>query len=146
MTAAKPLPLSREELQRRRDNNLCHVCGKPGHYGRDCPVKKSHGDRKGSSQRHLQAKGSKGSKGSKPSKGGKSGKGGKGGKAKGLSRGKKGGPGHIRELDAQEYGEDETWSDYEDYDPEYYDYYDDYAPEEEESVTPEGASRHPSVA
>jgi hypothetical protein len=126
----KPLPLSREELQRRKDNHLCLHCAKPGHMSYECPVKKSLGERKGSSQRHLQA--SKGSKGSK----------GKGGKAKGLSRGRKGGPGRIRELEAHEYAVDEfeTYDDYEDYP-------DDYYPEDEESVTPpEGAPARPSVA
>lgn len=136
VAVAKPLPLSREELERRRHNNLCLHCGKPGHQARECPVKKSLGERKGSSQRNLHAKGSKGSKG---------GKGGKAGKSKGLSHGRKGVPGRIRELDAHGYPDDdyEACEDYEDYP----DDYDDYYPEDEESVTPpEGALAHPSVA
>ena len=127
-------PLSREELQRRRDNGLCLHCAKPGHQQWECPVKKSQHERgKGSSQRQVHvSKGSKGSKGSS-SKGRASGK--------GKSGGRKGGHGRIRELDAYEYADDD-FDTYEYYDD--YDYYEDYQHDEESVTPPEGAPVHPS--
>ena len=86
----KSLPLSREELQRRRDQGLCLQFGKTGHRAFECPFKKSQGDRQVAPQRRFQAKGGKGK--------------GRGlGKEQGKGGPRKGGRGPLREIDAHEY-------------------------------------------
>ena len=104
---AQALPLTREEVQRRKDLDLCLHCGRSGHYSRECPVKKSMPDRKGASQRHVKAfdKSSKGSGAKGTPKGMAKGRGKPSGKGKGH--------GAIRELDAHEHedyhGEEQSW-------------------------------------
>lgn len=40
-TISKRGPLTAEEKERRRRNNLCMYCGKPGHFALNCPVRPS---------------------------------------------------------------------------------------------------------
>jgi len=105
----KPLPLSRDEVQRRRDQNLCLRCGKPGHIAKDCPVGNSLPDRKSSSQRQVTSSFAQDHSGKAKGKGrGK-------GKAKGKGRGKpqpRGGKAGVRAVDGdfdEEYYEEESF-------------------------------------
>ena len=51
--ATRPLTLNREELQRRKSQDLCLHCGKQGHYSKNCPVKNSVPDRKDASKQRT---------------------------------------------------------------------------------------------
>ena len=49
----KPLPLERDEVDRRKAAGLCLHCAKPGHGWRECPVRNSQQERKQTTQRHV---------------------------------------------------------------------------------------------
>ena len=54
--------LSEGERQRRFRDGLCLLCGKGGHRAAHCPVKRSHADRRASSQHAVSSSGSEGTR------------------------------------------------------------------------------------
>ena len=89
----KPLPLEREEIDRRRKDGLCLHCSQPGHVWRDCPVGKSQAERKHTPQRHVDGNSHNLDAGKGKSKTNSAGK----GKANGKGKSKRYG---VRKLDA----------------------------------------------
>lgn len=93
--------LTRDEIQRRRNQHLCLYCAQPGHQAWECPLKDSQQERKGTSQRHAKlSTGHKGPKGKGSSKG--KGKGNGKNRGKGYSRRA---TGYIGQIDVHGHGD-----------------------------------------